>query len=507
VSWSLTGGNAYRQQRNDSTIAISFMQSGTYQLIARLGQTCETVNDTITIQVSVPGQLPPLNLGPADTLLCTNNTILLNAHSGYASYVWQDASVDSVYTVTQPGTYYVTVTDACGGTQSDTIRVQSYFPGVFSLGLDRVKCNADTIHINSTAGFINYQWMPAYNINTVLNQNVIVYPYVDTTYTVMAEKFPGCFVYDTVHVTVNHSPAINLGPDKNLCGGDNTIADAGPGFSQYLWSTGAITRQITLSSSGTYSVAATYTNGCVSKDTLAIAAFPNPLVTLDKTSTLCMGETRLLDAGNFSSYLWNDASTQRTLLVNGTGIYYVTITDANGCRDTDSTEIKTLLPLPVNFLPGDTSLCMYSSIQLIAASGYSGYLWSDNSNNPTLSVTQAGLYWLEVKDNNGCKGRDTIHIATKQCLRGIFVPNAFTPNGDSKNDLFKPSIFGTVKQYEFIVYNQYGSIVFRTNNPSVGWDGSIKGKMQNQGTYTWVCIYRVDNQLLTTEQGSVVLIR
>lgn len=506
VSWSLTGGNAYQQQRNDSTIAISFMQSGTYQLIARLGQTCQAVNDTINIQVTVQGQLPVLNLGPADTLLCPDNTITLNAHSGYASYVWQNASIDSIFMVTQPGTYYVTVTDACGGTQSDTIRVTSYFPGSFSAGQDRIKCNADTLHINSTGGFINYTWKPAYNINSVLNQNVIVYPNIDTTYTVMAEKFPGCFVHDTVKITVRNSPSINLGSDINLCGGADTIADAGPGFTQYLWSTGATTRQVTLYASGTYSVAATYANGCISKDTILIAAFPDPVVTLDKTGTLCTGETRLLDAGNFASFLWNDASTQRTLLVRGIGIYYVTVADANGCRDTDSTEIKTLLPKPGNFLPGDTAICMYSSLKLIAAAGYNSYLWYNNSTGQYLSVNQPGLYWLEVKDNNGCKGRDSINIFPKQCLRGIWVPNAFTPNGDTKNDLFKPSIFGTVKQYELIVFNQFGQTVFRTVNPLEGWNGRVSGRIQNQGTYTWVCTYQVDNQMVNIEHGTVILI-
>ena len=87
------------------------------------------------------------------------------------------------------------------------------------------------------------------------------------------------------------------------------------------------------------------------------------------------------------------------------------------------------------------------------------------------------------------------------------MPNAFTPNGDTKNDMLMPSLFGTVKHYEFVVYNRYGEIVFETRELSKGWDGTLKGKPQNSGVFVWKCIYQIDKQLLTTEQGSVLLIR
>ena len=87
------------------------------------------------------------------------------------------------------------------------------------------------------------------------------------------------------------------------------------------------------------------------------------------------------------------------------------------------------------------------------------------------------------------------------------MPNAFTPNNDGRNDLFKPSLFGVVKQYDFAVYNRYGKIVFETKDLSKGWDGSIQGMPQNPGVFIWKCVYQIENQLLTTESGTVLLIR
>jgi hypothetical protein len=78
-------------------------------------------------------------------------------------------------------------------------------------------------------------------------QQVIISPAIDTAYTLKAEKTPGCFAYDTVHVTVHSSPPIDLGADKSFCTGDSLILDAGISFTQYQWSNGNIAQQITAS--------------------------------------------------------------------------------------------------------------------------------------------------------------------------------------------------------------------------------------------------------------------
>ena len=106
-----------------------------------------------------------------------------------------------------------------------------------------------------------------------------------------------------------------------------------------------------------------------------------------------------------------------------------------------------------------------------------------------------------------CKGVDSVTVFTKDCMEGIYIPTAFTPNNDGKNDIFKPFIFGNIVHYEFTIYNRFGQIVFTTTNPFNGWDGNLKGIQQNEGGFTWTCRYLLLGKADQVKSGSVVLIR
>lgn len=241
-------------------------------------------------------------------------------------------------------------------------------------------------------------------------------------------------------------------------------------------------------------------------NSITVSLFPEPVVELDKNVSLCEGNSRLLDAGDFASYLWSNGSTGRTLFVNSMGSYHVDVIDDNGCKGSDTTVISVLLPSPKNFLPADTSICSYGTLTIKARPGYNSHLWSNNSIESAITISQAELYWLEVTDNNNCKGRDSILVTQKNCQRGIFIPSAFTPNKDGKNDLFKPISFGTLRKYKFTVYNRWGQIVFETTDSAKGWDGNFKYKKQDSNVFTWICSYQFEGELQETRKGSVVLI-
>ena len=488
----------------DSTISISFFLNGNYIIKAMINTTCGKFADSIVVKVT---NLLQLDLGK-DTVLCPSNTILLNAKNGFASYQWQDGSTDSTFTVTAPGTYFVKTTNGCGGVFYDTVIVSSHPPIPFDIGPDLTKCNSDTLTVTAPTGFINYIWTPAYNINSTTSQTVKLYPSVDTIYKVKAEKTPGCFAYDSLRVKVYSSPKINLGLDRNFCFGDSVVLNAGTGFSQYLWSTGNISQQIVVKNAGTYFVAATTTNNCTSKDTITIlSVYPNPVVKLDHDSTLCIGAARILNAGNFVSYLWNTGNTSQLLSINTIGMYSVTVTDNNNCKGSDSVKIVTILPSPFNFLPGDTSVCSYGTLQLSSKAAFSKYLWNTNAVTSSINITQPGIYWLQVKDFNNCTGKDSIIVAQKDCLKGFFIPNAFSPNNDGKNDIYRPMLFGKVMQYEFAIYNQWGEIVFKSVDVNKGWDGKYKALPQDGNIFIWTCKYQFENEPIKIEKGTVLLLR
>ena len=87
-------------------------------------------------------------------------------------------------------------------------------------------------------------------------------------------------------------------------------------------------------------------------------------------------------------------------------------------------------------------------------------------------MNQPGTYWLGVTANGGCPGRDSVVVTPKTCLTGFYMPSAFTPNHDGKNDLFKPVIGGVALQYKLTIYNRWGQVVFSSGDPAKGWDGS-----------------------------------
>lgn len=506
VNWSIDPTVILSSQIvNDTTFQFQLNQPWQGWLHAELFTSCGKVKDSIYITISdSPGAV---NIGP-DTTICPGNTITINAHRGYASYLWSNASTDSMLVVNSPGTYYVDVSDACGNSFSDTVIVAAAPPIPFDIGQDKTKCNNDTLHLDAPAGFLNYTWGPPYNISSQTGQQVVVQPLIDTSYFVRAEKTPGCYAYDTIKIKVFASPVISLGSDKSFCQGDSAILNAGGGFSQYQWSNGMSSQIITVKSAGNYSIIGTTVQGCKSYDTLGILnVWPNPVVTLDHNSELCTGDSRVLTAGNFNSYLWQDGSTSPSFTVSGTGIYYVAVADNHQCHGSDTTRITSLLPLPAGFLPTDTSICNYGSFLIKPITSFSNYLWNTGARSASISVTVPGTYWLQATDTKNCMGRDSILIKPKDCLTGFYIPTAFTPDHNGRNDDFKPFIGGIVRQYQFTIYNRWGQVVFKSKDLYKGWDGTLSGIAQDANVYAWTCTYQLEGESIKKEKGVVTLIR
>lgn len=469
------------------------------------GSSCDLpARDSIPLNI-VRGQLP-VNLGN-DTLLCSQTTLQLSAGNTYSSYEWQDGSTSSTFNVSAPGTYWVHVRDNCGSDFKDTIIIDPLNVMV-DIGPDRIKCNTDTLHLNATPGFLNYQWSNNYNIDVTTGPSVIIRPDIDTAYYIRAEKLPGCFAYDTVQVRVNHSPAISLGTDISFCKGDSAYFDAGGGFQQYQWSNGIIAPTLYVHDAGVYSVIATDAQGCSSYDTIRVEnVWPLPVVSLDQTPTLCEGSSLLLQAGNHSAYLWQDGSNGPAYNATSTGVYYVTVWSDQQCRNSDTTAITQILPMPRQFLPEDTAVCSYGSLTILPEMNFMSYNWNNGAASSSISVTRPGEFWLQVTDAKGCIGRDTILVAGKECLQGLHVPSGFTPNGDGRNDLFLPVIGGNVMKYQLTVYNRWGQAIFTTMDRFKGWDGKYGGVQQDNNVFIWVVSFQLEGEGVRIERGTVMLVR
>jgi len=507
VSYTATNTTAAFETLSDSSVRIQFNAPGKIVLYASTPANCGLLKDSLVVHVlSSPGAI---HLG-ADTSICEGNSILLNAGDGYVSYKWQDGSGDSAINVQAAGLYYVTATDACGATFQDTIAVIQAPPVDFSVGADRTKCNADTLHLNAPADFSNYSWSPQYNISTMNGHDFVLNPLVDTIYYFKAEKKKGCFVFDTLRISVNHSPPIFLGADTIFCSGQAITLSAGNQFSSYQWNTGQVSSSVTINSAGTYAVMGVFSNGCISRDTILIKPlYAGPLVSLGNDNSLCTLSSRTLSVpAGYKSYLWNDGSVQSSMVVTTLGTYWVNVVDNNGCNAVDTITISRLLSLPSGFLPKDTAICSYGSLDVKPGAGYTSYLWSNNSSAPKITIHKPAVYWLEVTDKNNCVGRDSIVVALKSdCIEGFFAPTAFSPNGDGKNDRFRPLIFGNITLYELTIYNRWGQVVFQTKDPARGWDGLVNGAAQQNAGFIWYCRYQLEGANEQSVKGTVLLVK
>ncbi len=560
---------------SDSSIQVTFKNNtGFVKIGASLPSGTCIMAPKDSLVVHIISSPKPVSLG-ADTVLCSGNIITLHAGPGYASYLWQNGSTDSLFSVMASGEYRVQATDYCGSVFKDTVEVtDAYFP--FSAGNDTVKCNSDTVILNATPGFINYSWSPAYNlVVTPGSSRALAFPESETTYIVKAEKWTGCFVTASVKIGTLTSPSINLGQDTSICQYDELLIDAGPGFNAYSWSNGSTEESITVTQDGLYNVKATAANGCVSKATRSLHVYPihvvflankqdttlcegtalnynfsfpganftwsdgntsgvrsittpghynlqidqygcgsatsvdvffttPPVFDLGADNMICAGNTKILDATTTgATYRWQDGSTGPQYLVSRPGVYSVAVT-SNGCAAAGTINIQ-YIDKPQFTFPKDTTVCQGQSLVLNPKlKSKAVYDWQDGSTDSVYIVRSAGLY--SVTATNKC-GSASSSIQVDPGVCELFLPNAFTPNRDGKNDIFRVTRVFNVQSFRLQVVNRWGQSVFETSDISKGWDGTFASIDQPQGGYTWtVNVVKMSGER-TFLSGVVMLIR
>jgi gliding motility-associated-like protein len=384
----------------------------------------------------------------------------------------------------------------CG---TDTIKKQVQAGQLsVNLGVDTVFCGAPQYKLDpQTPGTNSYLWQDS-SINPVLNATKTGLYWVEVKNTVN-----GCIKRDSVLLTFKPNPQFTLGPDITKCSGENVTLTATTAGANYLWSTGAASNTLQVSQPGIYWVDVNL-NGCVKRDSVQVIFNPTPVINLGADKTLCEGQTQLLDAQNIgANYLWQNGSTAQTFLVSQSSTYIV-IVDKQNCFAKDTINIAYNLK-PKFSLGADQLICTGNTIILNPQISDVSYLWQDGSVKPSYTITKPGLYYLTATNNCGVLS-DSVLISKGVC--NLYIPNSFTPNGDSRNDAFKASYGENVTEYQLQVFNRYGQIVFSATDKNKGWDGSYKGTGQPYGSYVWVIQYKTAiNSNLQKLQGTVLLIR
>lgn len=259
--------------------------------------------------------------------------------------------------------------------------------------------------------------------------------------------------------------------------------------------------------SGTYLDTLKNSMGCDSILITQLVVRPKPVPVLGPDRIICENKDLVLDPGIFSQYQWSDGSTDRTNSTNQIGLFWVTVINEYQCTGSDTIEIKSIQPNPANFLITRDTICRGSYLLLSSLQQYENYLWSTGLNQQQIEVKDAGEYTLTVIDKNGCSGTDTIVVIEKDCLSGVFIPTAFSPNGDGRNDIFRAITYGKLVKFSLTVYDRFGTLLFHSTDPFKGWNGSLRGSLLNTGNFVWVCNYQLENQQPRSQKGNLLLIR
>ncbi|NDF60695.1 MAG: hypothetical protein EB100_06395, partial [Crocinitomicaceae bacterium] len=364
-----------------------------------------------------------------DSIICENQTIKLIA-TGAQTYSWSDGSTLSSLTIKPAATakYYVTGKDVnnCVNKDSVLVTVKS-LPIVVALKDTSICYGKNTVI--SASGANTYSWS-----NGSLTASQTVAPLSTTKYVVTGVDAYKCVNKDSIIVTVNPLPKVDVTKDTAICKG-SSIDIVASGALTYSWNNGNsnYTQSITPLVTTKYIVTGTDVNKCIAKDSLEVKVNSLPTVDVTNDTSICKGSKAFLYVKGGVSYKWADGFTgfQQFVspLVNTK--YLVVGKDANGCENKDSLNV-TVFNLPNVDVTKDTFVCKGSSITLLA-SGASTYKWSNGVLLPSQTVTPPALtkYVVTGTDANKCVNKDSLIVDVK--LIPIISGNLTICEKDSSN--------------------------------------------------------------------------
>jgi gliding motility-associated-like protein len=442
-------------------------------------------------------------------------TVVATGGNGPYVYSWTSGGNASTENNLAAGSYMATITDLKGCKALVSAMISQ--PGSLSslLKIQNTSCGNNngsaTAEVHGGVGPYQFAWSPVNN-NTATMNNLAPGKYV-----IEIKDHNGCVENDTAIIDSSSAIDVQLSHTDILCAADSTgsanaIVTGGTSPYTSQWTTNTQTfkeKFISKLVAGTYNFDVQDATGCDVRSSVIIRQ-PEPLkILFNEIASYCdqsNGSANAIVNGGVSPYtfLWSPHNNATPAITNvAAGNYSLTVTDKNNCSVTSLATILNERP-PNVFLGNDTTLCPGNEIILTPGS-YSSYHWQDKSSQSTFTVANEGTYSVQVTDERGCILKDTIKI-TGDC-GFIFFPTAFTPNNDSKNDLFGPyGNLSTVKDYTLIVYSRWGQVVFKSNEPFKKWDGRVKGSDPQRGTYVWIAKYTNKGVKNITQKGTVTIV-
>ncbi len=431
------------------------LQAGPYTLIAK-DATGATATDAGFVSVFAGPQVTAT--ATAATCLNDDGTITPSASGGTAPYVFSllnDGVTSTALSGLATGVYQLTATDALGCPAIVQVTVPLTNDLTVSTGTGQTVCEGQPVTLQATSPASSFSWTPSTGLSDPTIANPVATAASDIQYMVTASLGP-CTAQSTVMLTVLPAPVPVVSPDTTICFG-KSVQLSGSGGVSYSWTP------------------ATYLDNSTSADPTVV--HPDASVT-----------------------------------------YNLSVTGANGCPSVQKAAVVvTVSALAAVSAGNDTTVAIGQPLQLNAVdvnnTGFTQYVWSPSTglNDPDVAMPVAVLdqditYTVMASTPAGCEAAATVQVKV-YAGPDIYVPNAFTPNGDGHNDVIRAIPVGLRDFKYFNIYNRYGQMVFSTADPSKGWDGIIGGNPQPTATFVWQAEGVDYKGNAVRRKGFVILIR
>lgn len=438
--------------------AFTNLIAGVYNLRVRDLNGC--LKDT-AITITQPSLLTASATTVAATCNGNDGTITLTAGGGSPGYSY---SIDSGYNyqasnifTDSVGNYnflFIKDTHGCIAKTTATIALSDTMR--LELGLDTTICEWSSVTFapQTNPQTTIFNWSPNIDISSTTIANAVASPHYDIKYYLTAQ-WGVCQRSDSIQVNVKLKPIANAGFDTLIC-----------------WKSPAVLRGSVIRTSG-------------------------------PVSFLWSPPGRLLDSSAATTPAQPDTTQQ----------YVLEVSDNYGCGfKVYDTVLITMLP-PVAADAGHDTVAVEGVPHQLFGGGGVTYVWTpanvlDNpfAQEPKATIFSDTRFTLYVQNIAGCLGTDDVFI---KVYKGptYYLPNAFSPNGDGLNDVFRPTPVGIVRTNYFRVFNRYGELMYDTKEYRKGWDGTFKGKKQDQGTYVWMISGLTRDGKTLEMKGTVILIR